>query len=107
MRRSLPFAAALFVLGSLTAPPARAQDSAFGAPESTGETRFDFVCAREQPWPAVAACGDGTLPRLAAAIDAAASAAFAKAPPQTLPLLKRDQAWAREWMSLFAGGLGA
>jgi hypothetical protein len=45
--------------------------------------------------------------RLAVAIDAAANAAFAKAQPQTLPLLKRDEAWAREWMSLFAGGLGA
>jgi len=107
MARSTPTIAAVFALTTLALAPAGAQDNGTGAPESTGAVRFDFVCANEKPWIGLPACRDGTLPRLAAAIDAAATAAFAKAQPQTLPLLKRDQAWAREWMSLFAGGLTA
>ncbi len=107
MRRSIRSAVAFLVLGWLSATAASAVESDFGAPESTGPTRFDFVCTDEKPWTELPACRDGTLPRLAAEIDAAAARVFAKASPQVLPLLKRDQAWAREWLSLFAGGLGA
>jgi len=92
MARSIPTIAAVFALAPLALVPARAQDNSVGAPESTGAIRFDFVCANERPWIGLPACRDGTLPRLATAIDTAATAAFAKAQPQALPLLKRDQA---------------
>lgn len=42
------------------------------------------------------ACKDGSFDRLGQEVDAAVNAALAKAPPTTVPILKRDQFWFRE-----------
>jgi hypothetical protein len=107
MRRSLPFVAALFVRGSLSAPPARAEDSAFGAPESTGETRFDFVCTSEQPWPALPPRAMGRCPTLPSPSTTPPPRLLQKRRRRACRYSSATRPWAREWMSLFAGGLGA
>ena len=54
-------------------------------------TRYAAATARRLP-----ACKDGSFNLLGREVDAAVKAALAKAPPTTVPILKRDQFWFRE-----------